>query len=348
MSCSTVMIRQTTVPVTFHPENPPMIWRIAVVAFMAITFCGCSRMADPWRDQPGDTRILVTFPPLYSMAKLIGGEEAAVKCLCVATGPHHYTYNPRDLALMSNADAFFSVGLTLDDHFVNRMREADKRCKVLFDALGDAVKARKLCLQGEDTHDHQAHEAGHDHAHDHNHGDDDPHVWLGIPQTTVMAEQMALRLGEIHPEKASLYKERAQALADRLKEIRREARLKLKDKTERRLISFHGSLAYMADSFGLQIAATMQLNPGSEPSAARLTQLARLCREERVKVLAVEPQYSTGTSARLLAEALKRDGIEARLVEIDPMETADAAILDAGWYERMMRKNLQALVDNLP
>jgi ABC-type Zn uptake system ZnuABC Zn-binding protein ZnuA len=76
--------------------------------------------------------------------------------------------------------------------------------------------------------------------------------------------------------------------------------------------------------------------------------LARLCKEERVKVLAVEPQYSTGSSARLLAESLKRDGVEARMVEIDPMETADAAVLDAGWYERIMRNNIQALVDNLP
>jgi ABC-type Zn uptake system ZnuABC Zn-binding protein ZnuA len=324
-----------------------MNWRIAVIAFVAITVSGCSRMPDPWRDQPGHPRILVTFPPLYSMAKLIGGDEAAVKCLCVATGPHHYTYNPRDLGLMSGADAFFSVGLTLDDHFVNRMREADTRGKVQFEALGEAVKARKLCLEG-DGHDHSAHEAGHDHAHDHSHGDEDPHVWLGIPQASVMAEQMALKLGEIQPEKASLYKERAQALIERLKELRREARLKLKDKNERRLISFHGSLAYFADSFGLQVAATMQLNPGSEPSAARLTQLARLCKEERVKVLAVEPQYSTGSSARLLAESLKRDGVEARMVEIDPMETADAAVLDAGWYERIMRNNIQALVDNLP
>jgi hypothetical protein len=49
-----------------------------------------------------------------------------------------------------------------------------------------------------------------------------------------------------------------------------------------------------------------------------------------------------------LAESLKRDGVEPRMVEIDPMETADAAVLDAGWYERIMRNNIQALVDNLP
>jgi ABC-type Zn uptake system ZnuABC Zn-binding protein ZnuA len=69
--------------------------RESMVAMVAAGLAGCSRMADPWRDMPGKPRILVTFPPLYSMAKLIAGDSAAVKCLCVTTGPHHYSFNPR-------------------------------------------------------------------------------------------------------------------------------------------------------------------------------------------------------------------------------------------------------------
>jgi ABC-type Zn uptake system ZnuABC Zn-binding protein ZnuA len=211
--------------------------------------------------------------------------------------------------------------------------------------LGDTVKARKLCLAGDSEHEHH-HEAGH--SHDHSHGDEDPHIWLGVPQAVVMAERMAGQLAEVSPENASEYRNRAEELAKRLKDFQREARAKMKEKNERRLISFHGALAYMADSFSLQIAATMQINPGTEPSAARIAQLAKLCKDERVRVLAVEPQYSTSSSARLLAEALKRDGIEARMIEIDPMETAEASSLDSGWYERTMAANLKALVDNLP
>lgn len=320
--------------------------RNAMLAMVAAGAAGCSRMADPWRDQPGKPRILVTFPPLYSMAKLIAGDSAAVKCLCVTTGPHHYSFNPRDLAVLSNADIFFSVGLTLDDHFVSKMLQSSQRGRARFDALGDTVKARKLCLTGDAEHDHHHHEDGA--AHDHSHGDEDPHIWLGIPQAVVMVERMAEQLAGVSPENAEGFRERAAALSGRLKDFQREARQKMKDKNERRLISFHGALAYMADSFSLQIAATMQINPGTEPSAARIAQLVKLCKEERVRVLAVEPQYSTGTSARLLAEALRREGIEPRMIEIDPMETADAATLDAGWYERTMRKNLQALADHLP
>lgn len=319
--------------------------RDAVVAMLAAGAAGCARMSDPWRDQPGKPRILVTFPPLYSMAKLIAGDNAAVKCLCVGTGPHHYNFNPRDLALLSAADIFFSIGLTLDDHFVAKMLQSSQRGKARFDALGDTVKARKLCLAGDSEHEHH-HEAGH--SHDHSHGDEDPHIWLGVPQAVVMAERMAGQLAEVSPENASEYRKRAEELAKRLKDFQREARAKMKEKNERRLISFHGALAYMADSFSLQIAATMQINPGTEPSAARIAQLAKLCKDERVRVLAVEPQYSTSSSARLLAEALKRDGIEARMIEIDPMETAEASSLDSGWYERTMAANLKALVDNLP
>lgn len=325
--------------------NPPMNRRDALAAFVVAGVGGCARMPDPWLDQPGRPRILVTFPPLYSMARLIAGDSAAVKCLCVSTGPHHYNFNPRDLALLANADIFFSVGLTLDDHFVSRMLQSSRRGKARFDALGDTVKARKLCLAGDSGHEDH-HDEGHDH--NHSHGEEDPHIWLGVPQAVVMAERMADQLAAVSPGEAEQFRARAGELGSRLKEFQRDARQKMRAKTERRLISFHGALAYLADSFSLQIAATMQINPGSEPSAGRIAQLVRMCKEEQVSVLAVEPQYSTGTSARLLAEALKREGIEARMIEIDPMETAEASELDASWYERTMRKNLQALLDRLP
>jgi ABC-type Zn uptake system ZnuABC Zn-binding protein ZnuA len=75
--------------------------------------------------------------------------------------------------------------------------------------------------------------------------------------------------------------------------------------------------------------------------------LAKLCVEKRVRLIAVEPQYSTNL-ARTLRGVLKEKGVpDPVLVEIDPLETAERDEVDAGWYERKMRQNLDALAEAL-
>jgi hypothetical protein len=65
-------------------------------------------------------------------------------------------------------------------------------------------------------------------------------------------------------------------------------------------------------------------------------------------VIAVEPQYSTSTSGETLKKELVAKGLtDAKLVEIDPLETVRPDDLTPDWYEKKMRENLKALADAL-
>jgi ABC-type Zn uptake system ZnuABC Zn-binding protein ZnuA len=267
-----------------------------------------------------------------------------VLCLCTTTGPHHYTYNARDAILLRNADLFFSVGLGLDDHFVDKMLAADSGKTVRHAALGKLLVPHNLCLASpEEEHDH----SGHDHDH-HHHGEHDPHVWLGTRQCKAMAVDIARYLGEQDPANRDRYHANAKAFGERMDALKKQGRDQLAAKKENRLISFHPSLAYLADTFALQIADTIQINPGAEPDGKRLAKLIAKCVEEKIRVLAVEPQYPTTTASKLILEELKRKGIDAKMVEIDPLETAEPSELAAGWFEKKMQENLKALVETLP
>jgi ABC-type Zn uptake system ZnuABC Zn-binding protein ZnuA len=320
--------------------------RRVMLGFAAAGICmpGCSSMEDPWKGVGGSPKVLVTFPPLYSMVKQVGGDGVAVLCLCTTTGPHHYTYNARDAILLRNADLFFSVGLGLDDHFVDKMLAADSGKTVRHAALGKLLVPHNLCLASpEEEHDH----SGHDHDH-HHHGEHDPHVWLGTRQCKAMAVDIARYLGEQDPANRDRYHANAKAFGERMDALKKQGRDQLAAKKENRLISFHPSLAYLADTFALQIADTIQINPGAEPDGKRLAKLIAKCVEEKIRVLAVEPQYPTTTASKLILEELKRKGIDAKMVEIDPLETAEPSELAAGWFEKKMQENLKALVETLP
>jgi ABC-type Zn uptake system ZnuABC Zn-binding protein ZnuA len=71
---------------------------------------GCAKMPDPWLEVPGKLKVLVSFPPLYSMVKSIAGDRAAVISLCTTTGPHDYAFNAKDTILLRKADLFFYNG----------------------------------------------------------------------------------------------------------------------------------------------------------------------------------------------------------------------------------------------
>src|SRR5207253_725367 len=127
-------------------------------------------------------------------------------------------------------------------------------------------------------------------------------------------------------------------------------RKELAGKKNRRLISTHESLGYFARAFQLQIVGAIQVRAGVEPDAAKLKTLADLARKDEVRVIAVEPQFA---QARNGANALVREmgalGKEARIIEIDPLETVpNPAELDAGTYVRKMKANIDNLAKALP
>jgi ABC-type Zn uptake system ZnuABC Zn-binding protein ZnuA len=307
----------------------------AVVAIIAAGIGGCSHAPDPWPEHAGK-RIMVSFPPLYSFVTSVAGEDATVQCLLTTTGPHDYHATPADGMRLKGADLLVINGLGLDD-FCLKLRTNSgnsklKRPEGLLIA-GDCIPTGQRKQNEKIDHGDHFHPGGYD-----------PHVWLGIPQAILMVQAIRDRLKEIDPAHAANYDRRAAAYTARLEELHAEGRKKLEGKQERQLISFHDSLQYFAQSFGLKIAGVVELTAGKEASPAQIAHLVELCQKEQVRLIAVEPQYPQNTSARTLLIELGKKGIkEAAFVEVDPMETAPPEELSPDFYEKKMRANIKNL-----
>jgi ABC-type Zn uptake system ZnuABC Zn-binding protein ZnuA len=122
----------------------------------------------------------------------------------------------------------------------------------------------------------------------------------------------------------------------------------LAPKKERTVLSFHESLNYFAETYGLEIAGAIEVNPGQEPTREKLNEIIETCRKHNppVRVIAVEPQFPTRTSANLIRNALRGvpgNPIEAEFAEVDPLETCNEADLGPDLYESVMRQNLKEL-----
>jgi ABC-type Zn uptake system ZnuABC Zn-binding protein ZnuA len=314
-----------------------MRWK-NLIGLVAVIGLGCARAPDPWTEQPGP-KVLAYFPPIYSLAATVAGDDAQVYSLIRHVGPHHFDPKPRDARALARADVFFTIGLGLDDAVVRKMTAATSNPKLRHVALGTKLPKESLREGGCEHCKHG------DHAHTHEHGEAeyDPHVWLGPPEAIRMTEAIVAELKAVDPAHADGYAARGAALIDRLKTLEAEGRALLAGKSEKaKVISFHDSMHYFARSFGADVVDSIEA-PGQEPSPKKIARLVEACKKNGVRLIAVEPQYSANTSARVLLDELKRAGIDAAFVELDPLETADPAELNAGWYERKMRQNLANL-----
>jgi ABC-type Zn uptake system ZnuABC Zn-binding protein ZnuA len=294
-------------------------------------------------------RVVVTFPPLYSFVKGVGGDHVTVRCLCTTTGPHHYEVSAQDHQLVRDADLLFALGLTLDEKFADALAKDGRANRFHYIKLGESLD-KKLLLPMEH---HEEHAKGKDgkgekEEHEHEHGAYDPHVWLGIPQAIAMTELIRDELKKADPAHAADYDRNAAAYVQTLKETLAYGRDMLGAKKNRKLITFHESLQYFARNFDLTIVDTMEEGPGDEPRGGRMIQLIDNCVKEGVGVIAVEPQYPKTTSAQVLQDELRKKKHEVKLVEVDPLETAEPKELNDSWYVRKMRENIDNLAQGLP
>ena len=329
--------------------------RVGMAALLTagLTLSGCSTVTDPWKDLGGPPRVVVTFPPLASFVKNVGGEHVGVICICTATGPHDYK-DPTadDFIALREADLFLINGLALDDVLAKHLKASSGNAKLVFVELGEKLP-RKLLLKAEQEEGDKDKK----HDHEHEHGEWDPHVWLGIPQACALVEQIRDQLKEIDRSHAADYDRNAAKYIEELKSLQKEYRDKFaaKKKEDRKLVSFHDSLRYFADGFGLEIVDVIEKKPGEELSAAQMNDLVKSCLKEKPRVIAVETQYPEKAADELRNELKKRELKDVKLVTVDPLETTDLGGRVkrddsewSQWYVRKMRENLDNLLGAMP
>lgn len=320
-----------------------MALRSLLIVTMIAVATGCeSPPSDPW----GGTkklRVVTTFAPLQCFALNIVGEDAEVRSLLENQGPHHADPPTSQAKMLAGANIVFANGLHVDDGIVRRMTANFGKSGPKVYKLGNEIP-KDLLIEGvcpcckDEEHEHEA-----------GHKSFDGHVWLGIDQAKLMIESMARHLDQLASEsKSDSHRRAATAYNARLDRLLAEGKAMLKNKTERVILPFHGSLAYFARNFDLDLIEPIQDVPGQEPTAKHLEKIVDACIKKKVRLIAVEPQYGARTSAKTILDMLKQRGIsDAEIIVIDPLETATESEFNSGWYEAKMRQNLETLAQHL-
>lgn len=302
-----------------------------------VLLAGCtSATGDPWARTTGK-KVVASFAPVQCFALNVAGPDAAVKGIMTTQGPHDFQPGPADARVLTGADLLFLNGLGLDDTRMKQLVAGVGSTKLTVVTLGAKLPDAML-VEGEC---HHADHAGHEHG-------KDPHIWTGLAQAELMVAGIRDELKKADPDHAAGYDARAAEFTAKLKQLKTDGDKLLEGKKDRKFVCFHESMNYFAKSFDLTVAAVIEDVPGHAPTPKQLEEIVQACVKNNVRVIAVEPQYSAKSAAEQIVAELKRRGVtDPVVITLDPLETATADEINAGWYETKMRANLAALAGAL-
>lgn len=261
------------------------------------------------------TSVVVTTEVLGSVVRELVGDAATVTVLMEGgADPHTWQPSARDSERIFGADIVVANGLGLEEGLEAILARAESEGVLVFHAT-DHVD---VLAPGEDIAEHEDH-------HDH-HDEGDPHFWLDplAMRDVVTALEPALAsagvdvVGRTGPMIAAL---------DQLDAEVRET-LSVIPAERRRLVSGHGSLAYLAARYGFEIigAVIPGVSTSGEASVRDLADLVATVREAGATAI-----FSDSATPQSVARAVALDS-GATIVELDV-----ARLPDGGSYADLIR-----------
>jgi zinc transport system substrate-binding protein len=278
-------------------------------------------------------QVMAAFYPLQWVTEQVGGTDVAITGLTKpGVEPHDLELTPRQVATLSQAD--LTVYIKGIQPAVDEAVEHNAPDKGF-----DAAASVQTLPAAEEPHGHagEAHEheegAAHseeEHAHEVSY---DPHLWLDPSRLAAVATKLGDRLAAADPAHAKAYQDRAAATVTALTALDGELKKGLTSCDGHALVTSHAAFGYLASRYGLEQVGISGLDPDSEPSPARLAEVAKVAKQEKVTTIFTEALVSPKVAEVLASE------VGAKTAVLDPLESKPAA----GDYLSAMRGNLSIL-----
>lgn len=233
--------------------------------------------------------VVVTTPDLASIVKEIGGNEVEITTLARPTeDPHFVDARPSFIARLNKADALVEGGAELESAWLGPLLEGARNPKIVSGAVGRIAcneGVRMLEVPTElDRSKGDIHAAG------------NPHYLIDPANARIVATHVADAFGKLDPKSAGVYGGNLKKFADALGEKLIAWEKTLSPFKGQRIVSYHNSWPYFSERFGVKVDLFLEPKPGIPPTPAHLAGVIAKMKEEKVRVIFVEPFLNRKTA----------------------------------------------------
>jgi zinc transport system substrate-binding protein len=268
--------------------NRSVIW-VLLAALLVGGAVACNQKAGPAGD--GKLNVMVSIVPQRYFVERIGGEYVTVSVMVEpGNSPATYEPKPEQLKALSDAAAYFSIGVPFENAWLDKIAETNKDM-LMVDTIADIERMP----MGAHHHDD-----GDEEEHDHEEGAPDPHVWLSPELVKVQGQAIYEALAQLDPAHKDAYKTNLDAFVADIDQLEADIQATLSGLKSNKFMVFHPAWGYFAHDFGLeQIPVEVG---GQEPSAQELAHLIEEAKEEGIQVVFAQPEFSTSDAETIAKE----------------------------------------------
>jgi zinc transport system substrate-binding protein len=313
------------------------------LGLVALSACSSSGAAGN-----GDGRLAVTasFYPMQYLAQMIGGDHVSVTTLTKpGVEPHDLELKPRQAAQLGEADVIVylkgiqpAVDKAITQSGVKTVVDATTLTSM--EKHGSEAGHTPDDDHGGDQADGHADadeaatgEAGHEET-----ASDgfDPHIWLDPVKYAEVAKGVGASLEKADPAHAATYRKNTGTLVKKLDGLNTAYKNGLADTSSKTFITTHSAFGYLAERYGLEQEAVAGVDPETEPSPARVKELADIAKRDKVTTVFFETLASDKTARTVAGDSGLRTDV------LDPLEGITDKSRGRDYIE-VMRSNLDAL-----
>lgn len=257
---------------------------------------------------------VVSIIPQQTILEQIGGDKVEITLMVTpGNSPHTYEPKPAQMREIEKANLYFTIGVEFEEAWLDKFVAQNGKMKVISVAKG--IEKLPMKEHSHEGHEHKAHD-------DHEHANTDPHVWTSPENVKIIATNIyeaLLRVDKAHKEYYFKNLENFLAKVDALNE---KIMLTLKDTPKgTKFMVFHPSWGYFAKQYNLeQIAIEVS---GKEPKPKELMHIIEEAKEENIKALFTQPEFSD-KSATIIAKEL-----QVPVIKVSP--------LAKNWEEQLLK-----------
>jgi zinc transport system substrate-binding protein len=236
--------------------------------------------------------VVVSIDPIKYVVDQVGTDVVTSRSLVdEGQSPETFEITPKQFAELSETDIYFTAGLPFEKTLVKKIRASLPNIKII-----NCLTGKPDSGDGEYSHDHSS---------------DDPHVWLDTEALKEMAWVVEKAYAEVRPEGQDLFQLNTDDFINRTDSVFDIVDSLLTPYEGKSFYVYHPAFGHFASRFGLKQIAIE--DEGKEPGPKHLAELISRMKQERVKFIYIQPQFSQ-KSARAVAQE-----IGAELIPLDPL-----------------------------
>lgn len=293
------------------PKNFPLTLGTYLGAFIGVVMLLTA--APAW----AGLKVVTTTTNLADLTRKVGGEFVSVTSIAKGSQDVHFIEaKPSYMVGLSKADLLIAVGFDLEAGWLPLLQRGSRNPKVNSGTAG-YLEVAELVPNVLERPKGKVTRADGD-----VHPDGNPHVMLSPTNAVVIADAIAKKLGELDKAHQEQFLANSKAFAEQIAGKMPGWKDKVAASKVNNIVTYHKTLSYFLDTFGITSAIQIEPKPGVPPSTKHVLKVIKTVKDDKIPLILVENYFDDSAAKRIQKET---PGVKVKTV---PVAVGGAAGVD--------------------